>query len=116
MLQILNKESGILGLSGGYSSDFRDLVDASSSGNEKAELALEAFAYRVGKYIGAYAAVMNGVDAIVFTAGVGENNSEVRELVFQYITYLGITIDYEKINKEVQRLHYQKLVPKYLFW
>lgn len=98
MIEILNKESGVLGISGGFSSDFRDLAAASAKGNQKAELALEAFAYRAGKYIGAYAAVMDGVDAIVFTAGAGENNSEVRSLIFQYITFLGITIDPEKNN------------------
>lgn len=96
MIGILNKESGILGLSGGLSSDFRDLVEASEAGNGQARTALEAFAYRVGKYIGAYAAVMNGVDIIAFTAGAGENNCEVRSMIFQYITYLGITIDAEK--------------------
>lgn len=96
MISVLNKESGVYGVSGGFSSDFRDLAEASAKGNKKAETALEAFSYRVGKYIGAYAAVMNGVDAIVFTAGAGENNSEVRSLIFQYITFLGITIDMEK--------------------
>ena len=80
VIDICNKKSGVLGLSDGYSSDFRDLVQASESGNDQAKHALEAYAYRVGKYIGAYAAAMNGVDVIVFTAGVGENNSEVRAM------------------------------------
>lgn len=96
VIQMLNKDSGVLGMSDGASSDFRDLVELSGQGNKRAEAALEAFAYRTGKYIGAYAAAMNGVDAIVFTAGAGENNLEVRQLIFQYITYLGITIDQEK--------------------
>ena len=76
VIDVCNKKSGVLGLSDGYSSDFRDLVQASETGNEQAKHALEAYAYRVGKYIGAYAAAMNGVDVIAFTAGVGENNAE----------------------------------------
>ena len=96
VIDICNKKSGVLGLSDGYSSDFRDLVQASESGNDQAKHALEAYAYRVGKYIGAYAAAMNGVDVIVFTAGVGENNSEVRAMIAQYIGYLGTNIDLEK--------------------
>ena len=75
---ILNKQSGVYGLSGGVSSDFRDLDAASKEGNEKAKLAVEVFSYRTAKYIGSYIAAMNGVDAIVFTAGVGENNTIVR--------------------------------------
>ena len=73
MLNILNKKSGVLGMSGGISSDFRDLNAAANDGNEIAKVTLEAYAYRVAKYIGAYTAAMNGVDAITFTAGVGEN-------------------------------------------
>ena len=96
VIDICNKKSGVLGLSGGASSDFRDLVDASKDGNELAKNALEAYAYRVGKYIGAYTAAMNGVDVIAFTAGVGENNAEVRALIGQYIGYLGTNIDPEK--------------------
>lgn len=95
IINILNKESGVLGMSQ-LSSDFRDLVDASNAGNEKAKDALDVYAYRVGKYIGSYAAAMNGVDTIVFTAGAGENNSHVRQLISQYIGYLGIQIDLEK--------------------
>ena len=75
VIDICNKKSGVLGLSDGYSSDFRDLVQASEEGNEQAAHALAAYAYRVGKYIGAYAAAMNGVDVIAFTAGVGENTA-----------------------------------------
>ena len=96
LMEILNKKSGVLGLSGGFSSDFRDLAEASAQGNERARVALEAYAYRVGKYIGAYAAAMNGVDVIALTAGAGENNAEVRSLLGQYIEYLGTNINPEK--------------------
>ncbi len=96
VIDICNKKSGVLGLSDGLSSDFRDLAVAAAEGNQKAETALETYAYRVGKYIGAYAAAMNGVDAIVFTAGAGENNAEVRALIGQYIGFLGTNIDLEK--------------------
>lgn len=96
ILNILNKKSGMLGLSDGISSDFRDLVEAAGSGNDKAATALDTYAYRVAKYIGAYTAAMNGVDAITFTAGVGENNIEVREKICAYLTYLGTEIDKEK--------------------
>lgn len=94
--EILNKKSGVLGLSENFSSDFRDLAEASAEGNEKATVALEAYAYRVGKYIGSYAAAMNGVDVLVFTAGAGENNAEVRALIGKYIGYLGTNINTEK--------------------
>ncbi len=93
-LNMLNKESGMLGLSG-ISSDFRDILTGIESGNEKAKIALDAFCYRVAKYVGAYAAAMNGVDAIAFTAGIGENNSYVRAKVCEYFGYLGITLDEE---------------------
>ena len=96
VINICNKQSGVLGLSDGLSSDFRDLAMAAADGNKTAETALETYAYRVGKYIGAYAAAMNGVDAIVFTAGAGENNAEVRALIGQYIGFLGTNIDPEK--------------------
>ena len=99
VIDICNKKSGVLGLSGGISSDFRDLADAVSKGDSKAKTALETYAYRVGKYIGAYAAAMNGVDVIVFTAGIGENNAEVRAMVGEYIGFLGTNIDPEK-NKQ----------------
>ncbi len=98
VLQILNKKSGVEGLSGGLSSDFRDLWKARNNGDKKAELALDAWAYRVAKYIGAYTAAMNGVDVIAFTAGVGENDSASRALVMQYLGYLGITLDEEANN------------------
>lgn len=96
IIDICNKKSGVLGLSDGLSSDFRDLAEASSEGNKRAETALETYAYRVGKYIGAYAAAMNGVDVIAFTAGAGENNAEVRSLIGQYIGFLGTNIDEQK--------------------
>lgn len=96
VIDICNKKSGVLGLSNGFSSDFRDLAEAAADDNEMAATALEAYAYRVGKYIGAYAAAMNGVDVICFTAGAGENNAEVRALISQYIGFLGTNIDPEK--------------------
>lgn len=96
MIDVLNKKSGVLGLSGGTSSDFRDLVEAGKAGNKLAKGALDAYAYRVGKYIGAYTAAMNGVDVIAFTAGAGENNAEVRAMIGSYIGYLGTNIDPER--------------------
>ena len=96
MLNILNKKSGILGMSGGISSDFRDVGKAADEGNHKAEAALDAFRYRVAKYVGAYAAAMNGVDAIAFTAGLGENDKIVRKSICEdYLGYLGVKIDDE---------------------
>lgn len=94
---ILNKESGLAGVSG-VSSDFRDIDDAIAHGNHNAELAREMFVYRVKKYIGSYVAIMNGVDAIVFTAGIGENGSDVREEICANMDYLGIAIDPEANN------------------
>lgn len=94
VVKMLNKESGMLGLSE-VSSDFRDILAASKDGNEKATLALDAFCYRVAKYVGAYTAAMNGVDVIAFTAGVGENNALIREKVLAYLGYLGITVNNE---------------------
>lgn len=98
VLNILNKKSGILGMSGGVSSDFRDVEKAGSEGNHLAEVALEAFRYRVIKYIGAYTAAMNGVDAIAFTAGVGENDIQARKLICEGLGYLGVKIDDEANN------------------
>lgn len=91
----LNKKSGMLGISG-ISSDFRDLDTAAAEGNERAQLAIDIFCYRVKKYIGEYAAVVNGVDAVIFTAGIGENNDVVRKGALQDMEYLGISIDWEK--------------------
>lgn len=99
MLRILNKESGVYALSNGLSSDFRDLEDAMAEGNQAATLAIDAFCYRVAKYVGSYAAAMNGVDAIVFTGGIGENGDIVRAKVLAYLGYLGITVD-EEMNKK----------------
>ena len=95
VLNICNKKSGVLGLSG-VSSDFRDLGEAAASGNEKAKMTLEAYSYKVAKYIGAYTAAMNGVDVIAFTAGIGENNVEVRAMIGEYLGYLGTNIDPER--------------------
>jgi len=95
VLNILNKKSGVLGMSGGVSSDFRDIEAAASEGNHLAEVALDAFRYRVAKYIGAYTAAMNGVDAIAFTAGVGENDKATRKAICAYLGYLGVEIDDE---------------------
>lgn len=92
VMDVLNKKSGVAGMSG-VSSDFRDLEAAYNDGNERAIAAVEVFSYRVAKYIGAYAAAMNGVDAIAFTAGIGENTSFVREKIMAYLGYLGIKID-----------------------
>ena len=95
VLEILNKKSGVYGLSK-VSSDFRDLEKAYNEGNELAKVTLETFSYHVAKYIGAYAAAMNGVDVIAYTAGVGENTSLVRAMVGEYLGYLGTNVDPEK--------------------
>jgi len=95
MLNILNKKSGVLGISG-VSSDFRDLDDAAAQGNARAALALEKFVYEVKKYIGAYAAAMGGVDAIVFTAGIGENSADLRARICEGLEYMGVKMDLEK--------------------
>ena len=92
MLNILNKKSGVLGVSG-VSSDFRDLDDAAKKGNDRAQLALDMFHYWVAKVAGSYVAAMNGVDAIIFTAGVGENSKASRAAIASYFGYLGVTID-----------------------
>ncbi len=95
IMEVLNKESGVYGISKELSSDFRDLCDAADEGNKYAENALDVFSYRVAKYIGAYTAAMNGVDCIAFTAGIGENDHIVRRKVCSYLGYLGIEIDGE---------------------
>lgn len=99
IMTILNKESGVLGLSGGFSSDFRDLEDAYLSGKEEGVRSMEAFAYRTAKYIGAYTAALNGVDVICFTAGLGENSPLIRKLVCRYLSYLGVELD-EALNNQ----------------
>ena len=96
VMNVLNKKSGVYGITKGLSSDFRDLEDAAAEGNELAKLALSIFAYDVAKYIGAYAAAMNGVDAIAFTAGIGVNGPDTRTEVAEYLGYLGIKLDEEK--------------------
>ena len=93
VVSILNKKSGVFALSDGLSSDFRDLESAYKKGDRNAQLAVDAFAYRVAKYVGAYTAAMNGVDVIAFTAGIGENSPFVREKVLSYLGYLGIEYD-----------------------
>lgn len=97
VLNVLNKESGILGMSG-ISSDLRDNIQAASEGNERAKIALEVFASRIHKYIGSYAARMSGVDAIIFTAGIGENSSEIRERVLKGLEFMGVYWD-PSLNK-----------------
>ncbi len=99
VMNVLNKKSGVFGVSKGLSSDFRDLEEAMNAGNQYAAAAMEVFCYRVAKYIGSYVAAMNGVDAIAFTAGIGENAAIVREKVMGYLGYLGIALDAEANSK-----------------
>ncbi len=105
IMNMLNKKSGVLGVSKELSSDFRDLWNARAEGNDLAGLALDVFCYRLVKYVGAYIAVMNGVDAIAFTAGIGENDEGVRERVVHKLNYLGVFLDGEanqaRYGKEV---------------
>ena len=98
MLNILNKKSGVLGVSG-VSSDFRDLDSAAEAGNARAQLALDMFHYWVAKVAGSYVAAMNGVDAIIFTAGVGENSRDTRAAICEYFGYLGVKVDPEANSK-----------------
>lgn len=97
MLNYLNKKSGVDGISG-VGSDFRDLVKAYDEGNDRARLAIDMFSYRVKKYIGAYAAALNGLDCIVFTGGIGEHTEIVREKIMKDMEYLGVDFDFEKNN------------------
>ena len=94
-LNILNKKSGVLALSGNVSSDFRDLGNGAEAGNEACQLALDKFAYEVAKYVGAYAAALKGLDVLTFTAGVGENDSATRAAVCDYLGFLGVKLDPE---------------------
>ena len=103
LMTVLNKKSGVEGISG-VSSDFRDLASAAEEGNERAQLALDVFAYRVAKYVGSYAAAMNGVDNIVFTAGIGENDCEMRKAICAYLGYLGIEINDEANGKRGEEI------------
>jgi acetate kinase len=97
----LNKESGLLGLSG-KSRDVRDLLKASENGDKRSKLALKVFCYRVRKYIGAYAAAMGGLDAVIFTAGIGENAVQLRKEICEDLEFMGIEFDPEK-NKSEER-------------
>ncbi len=99
----LNKKSGVLGISG-VSSDFRDLHAAAEDGNERAQMAIQVFCYRVKKYIGEYMAVLNGADAVIFTAGVGENNSIVRRTVLEGLENMGIEVDWDKNAQKAQEM------------
>ena len=103
LLNMLNKKSGVHGVSG-ISSDFRDLAAGAAEGNKRAQIALDVFCYRVAKYVGSYVAAMNGVDAIAFTAGIGENDGYVRETVCSYLGYLGIEIDKEANGKRGEEI------------
>ena len=100
-INYLNKKSGVSGLSG-VSSDFRDLGEAAEQGNHRAQLALDVFTYTCKKYVGAYAAALNGADCIVFTAGIGENNNIIRSMPVEGLEYLGIEFDHEA-NDAVRR-------------
>ncbi|MBQ7934202.1 MAG: acetate kinase [Lachnospiraceae bacterium] len=99
IMTILNKKSGVLGLSDNLSSDFRDIEDGYFAGDENAVRAMKSFCYKVAKYVGSFTAAMNGVDAIAFTAGVGENGPIIRTLVCEYLGYLGITLDEDANHK-----------------
>ncbi len=94
-LNMLNKKSGMLGMSG-VSSDFRDLDNGAQNGNENCKLALDKFCYEVAKYVGAYAAALNGIDLLTFTAGVGENDAKTRAAICEYLSFMGVKIDPEK--------------------
>lgn len=109
VMNVLNKKSGVLGISNNLSSDFRDLEEGMDSGNKYAKAAMEVFCYRVAKYIGSYAASMNGVDAIAFTAGIGENSGTVRKMVLSNLEYLGITVDEEANKKRGEDLVISKI-------
>lgn len=104
MMTVLNNKSGVLGLSDNLSSDFRDLEKSYNAGEDRGVRTIQTFAYRVAKYIGAYTAAMNGVDAICFTAGVGENSPLVRKLACERLGYLGIALDAEKNGKRGEEL------------
>ena len=104
VMNVLNKKSGVFGLSKGLSSDFRDLTEAMENGNKYTTAAVEVFCYRVAKYIGSYVAAMNGVDAIAFTAGIGENAYIVREKVCEYLGYLGLELNAEENKKRGEDL------------
>ena len=104
VMNVLNKKSGLLGLSGGVSSDMRDLEAAAEEGNKNAAHALDVLAYNVTKFVGGFVAAMNGVDAVVFTAGIGENDSKVRAAVVKNLGYLGVTLDAEANKKRGEEI------------
>jgi len=104
LMNMLNKKSGVQGLSDGLSSDFRDLEDGANNGNKCAAIALSVFCYRVAKYVGSYVAAMNGVDMIAFTAGIGENSGTVRKGVCEYLGYLGIAVNEEANGKRGEEI------------
>lgn len=107
MLNILNKKSGLLGMSGGLSNDMRDIVKGANAGDEKCILARSRFVHEVKKYVGAYAALLNGVDAIAFAAGTGENRDDIRELIMNDMEYLGVDFDYEANRNFVRGVNYK---------
>jgi len=107
VLDMLNKKSGMLGLSG-VGSDFRDLAAAAETGNEHAQEALDVFAYKVAGYIGRYTASMNGLDAVIFTAGIGENDSYIRAKVCEYLTWFGVSINLDENKKRGKALDISK--------
>jgi len=95
---LVNKKSGVLAISG-VSSDFRDLESGAANGNEDCQLALDKFCYEVAKYVGAYAAALNGIDVLTFTAGVGENGPDTRAAICEYLGFMGVKLDPEKNAK-----------------
>ncbi|HHV65231.1 MAG TPA: acetate kinase [Peptococcaceae bacterium] len=109
--EFLNKKCGVLGISG-ISSDFRDLEKAAEEGNYRAKLAIDVFVHDVKKYIGAYAAILDGVDAIIFTAGLGENSASIRKAICDTLGYLGVSIDEEKNQVRGQEIDISKLGAK----
>ena len=116
IMDILNKKSGVMGISG-VSSDFRDINKGIAEGNERCDIAMNVFCYQAAKLIGGYIAAMNGVDAIVFTAGVGENDFLVRELTMSRFSYMGISIDKEANSirgEEIKISTDDSLIPVYV--
>jgi acetate kinase len=103
VISLLNKKSGLIGISG-VSSDMRDVLDAANAGNDRARLAVDVFNYRICKYIGAYAAAMGGLDAIVFSAGIGENNPWLRKKIVENLGFLGVGIDDALNNKKAPEI------------
>ncbi|MBO5881408.1 MAG: acetate kinase, partial [Paraprevotella sp.] len=100
MSDLLNKKSGVAGITG-VSSDMREVTAAANEGNKRCQLALQMYAYRIKKYIGAYAAAMGGVDIILFTGGVGENQADMREAICSGLEYLGVNID-KAVNNTIR--------------